>query len=74
MQVHRPTTAARVETKFRRHVYPTLGDRPLGSVRPSEVQFWVKERAEVLPPATVQVVYRYVAAVFAAAVAYRLIR
>src|SRR4029434_7396443 len=31
---HRPTTAAAVETHLRRHVYPYLGDRPLGSVRP----------------------------------------
>jgi len=38
MQVHRVSTAAQVETNLRRHVYPTLGDRPLGSIRPSELQ------------------------------------
>ena len=37
-QVHRATTAAQVESHLRRHVYPTFGDRPLGSIRPSEVQ------------------------------------
>ncbi|NEK60474.1 hypothetical protein GCU56_21685 [Geodermatophilus sabuli] len=36
-QVHRPTTAAHVETMLRRHVYPTLGDERLGSVLPSDV-------------------------------------
>jgi len=42
-------------------------------VRPSEVQAWVKGRADVLAPATVEVVYRYLAAIFAAAVDDRLI-
>lgn len=42
-------------------------------MRPSEVQAWVKGRAEVLAPATVEVAYRYLAAIFAAAVEDRLI-
>lgn len=50
MQVHRPTTAAQVEANMRNHVLPFLGDRPLGSIRPSEVQAWVKGRADVLAP------------------------
>jgi hypothetical protein len=37
-QVHRPTTAAHVETMLRRHVYPGLGDKRLGSVLPSDIQ------------------------------------
>jgi hypothetical protein len=37
-QVHRPTTAAYVETMLRRHAYPDLGGRALSSIRPSEVQ------------------------------------
>ena len=41
-QVHRPTTTAHVETMLRRHAYPVLGDRPLASIRPSEIQAWVK--------------------------------
>jgi hypothetical protein len=36
--VHRPSTRAHVETQLRRHAYPVLGDRPLSSVRPSDVQ------------------------------------
>lgn len=72
-QVHRPTTAAQVETNLRRHVRPFFCERPLGSVRRSEVQAWVKGRSEVLAPATVELVYRYLSAVFRAAVEDRLI-
>lgn len=67
-QVHRPTTAAQVETHLRRHILPTFGRRRLSSVRPSEVQAWVADRSTVLTPATVEVVYRYLSAIFAAAV------
>jgi len=73
VQVHRPSTAAQVESNLRRHVYPTLGERPIGSVRPSEVQAWVRSRTEVLAPATVELAYRYVSAIFKAAVSDRLI-
>lgn len=41
--------------------------------RPSEIQTWVRSRADVLAPATVEVIYRYLAAIFAAAVEDRLI-
>jgi integrase len=73
VQSHRPSTAAQVETHLRRHVYPMLGDRPLGSVRPSDVRALVRHMSRSLAPATVEVVYRYVVAVFRAAVADRLI-
>jgi integrase len=72
-QVHRATTAAQVESHLRRHVYPTFGDRPLGSVRPSEVQGWVRGLEQHLAPATIQVVYSFVAGIFRAAVRDRLI-
>ena len=72
-QVHRATTAAQVETNLRRHVLPFFGDRALGSIRRSEVQSWVKGRSAVLAPATVEVVYRYVATIFRAAVEDRVI-
>lgn len=72
-QVHRPTTAAQVETNLRRTVYPTLGTRPLGAIRPSEVQAWVSGRAEALSPGTVRLVFRYLSALFRAAVADRII-
>ena len=41
-QVHRPSTAAQAEIYLRLHAYPTLGLRPIDSIRRSEVQAWVK--------------------------------
>lgn len=73
MQIHRPSTAAQVETNLRRHVYPTLGERPIGGIRPSEVQAWVRGLAEVLEPSAVELVYRYAVSIFRAAVADRVI-
>lgn len=67
-QVHRATTAAHVETMLRRHVYPTLGDRPLGAVLPSDVQALLKRLSGALAPSTVGVVHRIVAGIFKAAV------
>jgi integrase len=72
-QVHRATTAAQVETHLRRHAYPPFGTRPLASIRPSEVQAWVRGLSEHLAPSTIQVVYSFVAAIFRAAVRDRLI-
>lgn len=56
---HRPSTAATVETYFRRHVYPTLGDRPLNSLLRSDVQAWVADRSKVLAPGSVEQAYRW---------------
>ena len=65
---------AHVETMLRRHAYPTLGDRPLSSILPSEVQAWVKRlgtgdpRRQALAPSTIGVVHSIVSAIFKAAV------
>src|SRR5437870_3254813 len=67
-QMHRPSTAAQLENHLRRHVYPFFGDLRIGSIRPSDVQAWIKGRAEVLAPATVTVVYRWTSSIFGAAV------
>jgi len=72
-QVHRATTAAQVETHLRRHVYPTFGYRALGSIRPSEIQAWVRRLEQDLAPSTIRVVYSFVAGIFRAAVRDRLI-
>lgn len=72
-QVHRATTAAQVETHLRRHVYPTFGDRSLGSIRPSEIQAWVRGLERDLAPSTIGVVYSFLAGIFRAAVRDRLI-
>ncbi|HSH22429.1 MAG TPA: hypothetical protein VK975_00010 [Acidimicrobiales bacterium] len=67
-QVHRGTTADQVASKLRNHILPAFEGRAIASVRPSEVQAWVRDRSDVLAPAMVEVVYRYLAAIFAAAV------
>lgn len=73
-QVHRPSSAAHVETMLRRHAYPTLGDRPLSSILPSEIQAWVKrlgtadDDRKALAPATIGVVHGLVSSIFKAAV------
>lgn len=72
-QVHRATTRAYVETMLRRHVYPVLGDRALSSVRPSEVQAWVKGMTDSLASSTVGIVHGVVSGIFRAAVRDRLI-
>lgn len=51
-QVHRPTTRAHVETHLRRRAYPVLGDRPLSSVRPSDIQAWTAGLAAAIAPRT----------------------
>ncbi|MDZ7673722.1 MAG: site-specific integrase [Acidimicrobiales bacterium] len=70
---HRASTITQVESHLRNHAYPTFGDRPIGSIRPSEIQAWVKERSEHLAPATLEVAYRYLVSVFRAAVDDRVI-
>lgn len=72
-QVHRPSTAAQAETYLRLHAYPTLGNRPMGAIRRSEVQAWVKALSTKLAPGSVEVVYRWVSTIFKAAVGDRLI-
>jgi hypothetical protein len=67
-QVHRPSTAAQAETYLRLHAYPTLGLRPIGSIRRSEVQAWVKSISGKLAPGSVELVYRWVSTIFKAAV------
>jgi integrase len=52
---------------------PTFGDRALASIRPSEVQAWVRGRSEVLAPATVELVYRLFSGILGDAVNDRLI-
>jgi integrase len=72
-QVHRPQTASQIETNLRRHVYPRIGHRPIGAIRPSEIQGLVKSLSggtdqRQLAPATVDVIYTWLATIFKAAV------
>ena len=70
-QVHRPSTVANLESLLRRHAYPRFGDRPLASIRPSEVQAWAKGLA--LAPATVGVVHAAMSSIMKAAVRDRIL-
>lgn len=72
-QVHRRSTVVQVDAHLRNHMLPTFGDRALVSIRPSEVQAWVRGRAEVLAPATVETVFRIFSAILSDAVRDRLI-
>lgn len=68
-QVHRPTTAAKVETTLRRHAYLTrVRGQPLRSILPSHMQAWMKGLTVDLAPSTVAVSHGIVASVFKAAV------
>ncbi len=65
-QVHRPSTVEKTESILRRHVYPVLGDKPLASIYPTDIQQWV--RGLDLSPRTVAVVHGVLAGIFRAAV------
>jgi hypothetical protein len=75
-QVHRPTSAAHIETMLRRHAYPVFGGRPMPSILPSEVQSWVRllgtnDKAagrQALAPSTIQVVHAVVSSIFRSAI------
>jgi integrase len=73
-QVHRPATVVQVEQRLRRHVYPVFGDRPIGSIRPTHLQAWVRGMSETLAPSTVNVTFRWVSTIFYAAVLDDVIR
>ncbi len=72
-QVHRESTRQTVESRLRLHVLPFLGDRPIGTIRKSEIQSWVRGRSDLLAASTTRVVFSYVSAIFRAAVEDRLI-
>jgi integrase len=72
-QLHIESTAIRVEHALRLHIVAGIGHMQVGQVRPSNVQAWVKDRARVLAPTTLRVVYGYLNAMFASAVRDRLI-
>ena len=67
-QPHRPNTAKRIKAELHCHIYPTFGDRPVGAVRPSEVQAFIGTLSAKRRPGTVKNAVRTLSAVFAAAV------
>jgi len=78
-QVHRAGTASQIETNLRRHVYPRIGERAIGAIRPGEIQTMVKsmtagdDARKPLSPATIELIYTWVSTIFKAAVLDRII-
>jgi hypothetical protein len=74
-QVHRQSSADRIESILRLHVYPLIGDRHVAAVSPSDTQAWVKRllTEQRLAPSTVAVVDGVLASMFKAAVRDRML-
>ena len=64
---HSESTARDVELSLRVHLYPALGDRPIASIRPTEVQGWVAGLTRTLAPTTVIKTYSFLATMMKAA-------
>lgn len=74
-QIHqRASSAAQMETRWRLHIKTALGHLRLADVTRGHVQDAVVRWSETMAPATVSVVYGYMAALMKAAAADRLIR
>jgi integrase len=73
IQPHRPTTSAKYKRAFEIHIYPTIGDRSMSRITTSNVQALVSTWSQTLAPNTVKSLRTLVGAVFAAAVADRVI-
>jgi integrase len=70
-QPHRPNTALNTKSRLERHVYPTLAGRPIGALRPSELQAWVSGLP--LAASSVRPVWGTVRAILGAALRDRMI-
>lgn len=68
-QVHKVTTADTYRRHLRNHINPVLGRQPLASLKPIQIQRWVKElTAKGLAASTVETVYNVFATIVNAAV------
>src|SRR6266540_3121288 len=72
-QIHRVNTANAVASALRVHLLPAFGARPIGGIRASEVQAFVRGLAEAYEPSTVRTTYQHLRGVFRAAATDRLI-
>jgi integrase len=73
VQPWRQSTRDRSSSVYRVHLEPRFGDRPIGSIRSSEVQAWATGLADTLAPATVEGAFRLLAAIFRAAIVDRVL-
>lgn len=72
----RASSASSLERNFRLHVYPTLGDRPISAIRPSDIAAW--QRALLTPQGplsarTVKQIRGHLSAMFSAAIVDRVL-
>lgn len=72
-QVHRASTVDTFDSHLRNHILPVLGNKPIAAITRSEVQAFVKGRAQQLAPSTTATVYAVLRMVMRAAVADRII-
>ncbi len=68
VQAHPPSTVEQVARSLTFHDCPTLSDRPLASILPSDLKGLVATVLLTLAPATVSVIYRHLSAVLKATV------
>lgn len=72
-QQHRDSTADNLESRLRNHLYPHLGERPMGTLRPADMRDWQAELLRGLSASTVRSFRGQVAAMLEAAVVDRVI-
>jgi len=71
--VGRDHTASNIDVALRRHILPALGERPVATLRRSDVQGLVKALSATLKPSTVKLVYGVLSRVLTAAVEDRVL-
>lgn len=71
--MHSANTVMLVKSRLYVNVYPTLGGRPIASIRPADIQKLVKTLSATLAPSTVEGIYSHVATIFGDAVDNRII-
>jgi len=72
-QVGREHTIRNIDVALRIHVLPIIGDRPLASIRPSDMQALVKTLSATLAPGSVRETYKVAGRMFSAAVDDRIL-
>ena len=67
-QTFDPSTREAVELRLRLHAYPHLESAPLATLRPSQLQAWLRALQQDLAPRYVRVIFANLSAILAAAV------
>ena len=67
------STREAVSLRLRKHIFPTWGERALGSIKPSGIQTWLRDLQRTLAPSYVRVVFINFSTVLSAAVEDELI-